>query len=288
MTELANFEAIHLILVLNSPLPEELEIAERWRLRFPNSVTVVSTERESVSASTNRGYQLARSEFLAYADVDDLKAPGCYSSQAKTLLDDPRVDFTYGDFLVVPAHGATEGRRVVTPDFDRVQFLRSSFVGSNHFFRRRLLEKCGLWDEQLRSGGDFDFQIRAARQGNFRKTEGLLGYYTCAPFSDSASSGRLQPTERTVIELRYGIFDKIDYRYERDAKKYRVRELQFGGAWHAVGDYFPDYERHLAEAEKLRTVGVRRYRRMRVSEAISKARRAPRTGRAPLTGGGSS
>ena len=243
ITALVGFERYLLIVVLNQPSRAELEIAEGYRAQYPDNICFVPVERESIGASTNRGFQLAETEYLTYADVDDRRAPDCYIRQLQTLQSQPDIDFTYGDFVTVPEPSTTDGELVLTMEFDQETFSRGSHVGPNHFFRRTLLDKCGYWDEQLKSGGDFDFQVRAALNGKFKKTVGPpLLYYTCFANSGSASSGRLQPIERTVIELRYGIYDKIDYDYLPRAVRYNVPYLLQSGQWVPVSQFVPDYE----------------------------------------------
>ena len=183
---------------------------------------------------------MADSPYVVYADVDDLRPPDAYVRQIKTLDNNLDVDFTYGDFLDVKKIGDTTGKRIVTADFDRSSFTRGSMVGPNHFFRRQLLEKVGFWDEQLRSGGDFEFQIRAAFNCQFKKTEGILVYKLDA--AQSASQGILQPLERTVIELRYGIYDKIDYNYLPAAVRYNIPYILYNGTWQPMRSFVPGYD----------------------------------------------
>jgi glycosyltransferase involved in cell wall biosynthesis len=260
ISALANFGQIEVILVVNDATPMEQQIADQFKQRFPENITLLYVPRESIGASTNRGYYLAKTEYIAYADVDDIRFPDCYERQLKTLESNPNVDFTYGDFFAVRHQGERRGKYISVPEFDRNEFARSSFTGSNQLFRRRLLERCGYWDEQLLSGGDFEFQIRAAANATFKKTGGgPLACYTRGLDGTSASSGQLQPIERTVIELRYGIYDKIDYRYYEEAMKYRIHEIKDGNQWIPVSRRFPGYEQFLKEREYLIPIGKRKH-----------------------------
>lgn len=262
MVELVNFSEVVLIVVLNQPTSTELSIARRYHERYPTSIRLIEVERESIGASLNRGFHLADTDFVAYADVDDWRVPDCYARQLETFLKHPEVDFTYGDFVIVPRQGATDGQLVTTREYNCIEFTRGSYVGPNHFFRRHLLEKCGFWDEQLRSGGDFDFQVRAALHGTMMKTPGVLLYYTSAPNSGSASSSSLQPIERTVIELRYGIYDKIDYDYLPEALRYSITKLQWAGEKHPVNQFVPDYDDFMRQRyQRLYLAGILKYLR---------------------------
>jgi glycosyltransferase involved in cell wall biosynthesis len=263
------FQQMEVILVLNDPTPAESEIAAGYSARFPGRFQIIKVPRESIGTSTNRGYRHASGRYLAYADVDDSREPDSYERQVATLEDQPECDFTYGDFVIVGAQGEKEGRRVSTPEFEPILFSRRSYVGPGHFFRRELLQRCGYWDEQLRSAGDFDFQVRAALNGTLKKTSGVLTYYTRYANSGSASSNVLQHIERTVVELRYGIYDKIDYQWLPYAMRYNIPHLKQSDQWLPVSDFVPDYERFIEErAGKWLTVGIRQDYTRRVKRSL--------------------
>jgi glycosyltransferase involved in cell wall biosynthesis len=251
MAELEGFAEFEIILILNDASEKENAAAENFKRQYPNNLRIVRVPRESIAASTNRGFSLAETEYITCADVDDIKTKSCYAKQLKTLDENPGVDFTYGDFIVVPAQGVTKGLRVRTVEFTRDVATRGSIVGPNHFFRKKLLDKSGSWDEQLKSGSDFDFQIRAAFNSQFKKTSGdPLLFYTRYPGSNSASSGVLQQIERTVIELRYGIYDKIDYSFLPKVLEYDVYHVYFGGQKKHISELVPNYSALLEDRYK--------------------------------------
>jgi hypothetical protein len=163
---------------------------------------------------------------------------------------------------------------ILAPEFARAEFLRSFHCGCFPMWRKSICDNVGLFDSQLRSGADFDLMIRIAASAEMQRAHGLLGYYLNAGMGLSTSGGRLQPTERTVVELRYGIYDKIDYRYLPQAREYRWGEIYFDGCWHPVSELFPDYEAFLHSREHLRRVGLRNYRRAQVRRLASSVRMA--------------
>lgn len=241
MLMLEGLEWIKIIVVINDPTEKEKEISCIYTAKHGETFEIVFTPRESIGASTNRGYKMADTEYVAYADVDDLRPPDAYKKQLQTLLDHPEADFTYGDFIAVEKFGDTSGALINTKEFDVKEFTRSSMVGPNHFFRRALLDKVGYWDEQLKSGGDFDFQIRAAYNCQFKKTKGILAYYLLGENTNSASKNMNNPIEQTVIGIRYGIYDKIDYRLLGHTNKYDISRIYIGNDRVAVEKFVPRY-----------------------------------------------
>jgi hypothetical protein len=104
------------------------------------------------------------------------------------------------------------------------------------------------FDEQLRSGSDYDFCIRLALTGKIGMTDENLGYYLDEGKGASTNGDGRQPLERTVIELRYGILDKIETSYLSKAlTNYDIRHIINDNKKTYIGDIVPDYESFLIE-----------------------------------------
>ena len=72
-------------------------------------------------------------------------------------------------------------------------------------FRKSLIEKCGVFDEQLVQGADYDLALRLAFNGKGLHLPVNLGYYLNEGLGQSTKPNSKQPIERTVIEMRYDI-----------------------------------------------------------------------------------
>jgi hypothetical protein len=281
---------LELVLVHNQPSPKELGLVRHYIRHHPGSVVHIVVDEtnarrfddrpgdwalETVAQSMNRALQHASGDYVALWNVDDIRTADSLERELALLDQNPSVALTYGDMIIARRHGETEGTYISTPDYSREEFMRSCH-GAFQMWRKTVHDVAGLFDEQLRSGADFDLWIRVAANYTMKKTPGLLGYYLNAGSGLSTRKGGLQPTERTVIQLRYGILDKLDYRYLKGARRYQVGELRFAGAWRPVANFVPSYNSHMASSESLRPVGLRRYRRQRLEETAVACWRRPR------------
>jgi hypothetical protein len=124
-------------------------------------------------------------------------------------------------------------------------------LGPFFMFRKRLCERAGCFDEQLRSGADFDLAVRLALNGKGATVATELGYYLDEGMGASTRPGSLQPLERTVIELRYGIYDKVRFDYVPRALRYNIPHLLQFGEWRPVARFVPGYEAMVEERERL-------------------------------------
>ena len=257
-------DELEVVLIMNEPSAEELAAVDRFdRARpgtvvyriFPEGWSTKDASRRGprsqalVSQSMNRAVAASHGIYIAHWDVDDVRTPGSIEAQMRTLDENPDALMTYGDMKIVRRYGDTEGELYVAPEFDRDLFMRACCGGTFRMWRKDALELVGPFDEQFRSGGDYDLYVRIAANGRMVKTpDVLLGYYLNAGSGLSTAGDGLQPTERTVVELRYGMLGKIDRRYLPGASRYRVGELRSDDRWIPVDDFVPDMEGLLARA----------------------------------------
>ena len=217
-------ESVELILVHNEPSETELEIVEKYKLLLkPEFQHIVVPVRETIYASWNRAIHNSDAEYLAIWNIDDYRPPDSLLRQARTLNDNFEVGLTYGDQIRIVKLRQRQGKVTIAPEFNKHDFLRGCVEGTFVMWRRNLIEKVGLFDEQFKSGGDFEYWVRLTTNGIImKKTPGIIGYFLDESEGASTDRSGLQPIERTVVELRYGIFDKIDFNYVRKAKKYKI------------------------------------------------------------------
>lgn len=234
-----------LLIVANEPSPAEGRAIDQFKKAWKDRVRLFIVPRESLYASWNRAIQVAKAGLLAIANVDDIRTQAGLEEQVLCLETTPEAIFSYGSFMAVRRFRSQTGRVIEPPAFDSVEFTRSMHAGPFMVWRRKVNGRTLYFDEQFRSGGDFDLAIRLACLGCGARVHGMLGYYFDGGRGLSTGS-RLQPIERTVIELRYGIFDKLDYDYLPDAIRYNISSLFWNGSWHAVAHCVPDYEQWIA------------------------------------------
>ena len=72
-------------------------------------------------------------------------------------------------------------------------------------FRKSLIKKSGLFDEQFTCGADYDLALRLVRNGEALFISDILGYYLNEGQGQSTKPNSKQPIERTVVELRYNV-----------------------------------------------------------------------------------
>ena len=216
-------EDIEFSIVHNEPTQKEKEIINKYKNRL--NIIYQEVSLESLYESWNRSIKQSSGEYLACWNVDDLREYDSIKRMVETLDKNPDVGFTYGDIIVVNEFGKKNGKYIKTLEFSKHLGTTGAIGGPFFMWRRKLIEKVGYFDEQFKSGGDFDYSVRLSIFSKGKKTKGVIGYFLNDGSGISTKGIELQIVERTVIELRYGIWYKMDISYINNAFDYSINSI---------------------------------------------------------------
>ena len=195
---------LEIVLDHNDPSDEEVKLIEEYNEQYDNILHIKVEGVDPIGTSMNRCIEYATGDYLCIWNVDDLRTPDSIEVMAKALDENPDVDFVYGNYVIVPKFGGTEGQYV--DETGREDELTTGMILGPYFmFRKSILEKSGIFDEQLVQGADYDLALRLAMNGKGLHLPINLGYYLNEGLGQSTKPNSKQPIERTVIELRYNI-----------------------------------------------------------------------------------
>ncbi|WP_051463184.1 glycosyltransferase family 2 protein [Deferrisoma camini] len=138
---------------------------------FREAVTVVRHDRNrGVAAARNTGAGLARGEFLAFVDADDLWTPQKLTRQIEAASEPDVVLLVHTDLGYIDETGAPHPRpwpMWTTADGDCfAELLRSNGVAASAaLVRRPAFERCGGFEEGLRGTEDYHLWLRLTLRG---------------------------------------------------------------------------------------------------------------------------
>ena len=195
---------LEIVLDHNDPSDEEVKLVEDYNEQYDNILHIKVEGVDPIGTSMNRCIEYATGDYLCIWNVDDLRTPDSIEVMAKALDENPDVDFVYGNYTIVPNFGGTQGQYV--DETGREDELTTGMILGPYFMvRKSILEKSGVFDEQLVQGADYDLALRLAFNGKGLHLPINLGYYLNEGLGQSTKPDSKQPVERTVIELRYDI-----------------------------------------------------------------------------------
>jgi glycosyltransferase involved in cell wall biosynthesis len=103
----------------------------------------------------NRGLLRARGQILAWLNCDEQYLPGTLTKVGAFFADNPEVDVLFGDALLVGESGdILSYRRAVLPGRLHTQVAHLNTLSCAMFFRRRLIERGFLLDENSKAVAD--------------------------------------------------------------------------------------------------------------------------------------
>jgi hypothetical protein len=250
-----------LVVIANDPQPREDALLDEFA-RAHRQVKLTRVPREHISASLNRALELSTAPLIAMGNVDDLRTSTSLEAQVEALEANQDALFCYGTFTVTykfPPE-ALDSNVVRVPEPGDEEFTRSMLLGPFYAWRRTEDPATKFFDQQLRVGADFDLAIRLALRGSGVKIADNLGFYYNGGTGLSTSGGR-QSIERTVLELRYGIYDKIDYSLVPRAAEYVIPAILLPDqTWLPMTEIVAGYEQFLEQRrDRWADRGLRRW-----------------------------
>lgn len=179
------------LVVVNDNSPDDTEAVVKSfddaRIRYVrNEVNL------KLPGTLNRGFALAKGDYLTWTSDDNTLAPAAIARMVETLQTGA-ADFVFADyyeFADVDANGQpTELRPVRLPDVP--DMAKGNLIGACFLFTRAVHEQIGDHDLDLYLNEDFDYWMRVARKFRIRHIPELLYYYrrdedtlTCTRFCE--------------------------------------------------------------------------------------------------------
>lgn len=247
LPEQTMFDQLQVVLDYNEPSDEELALVKQFNSKYPGKVKLLVTDPViPIGTSMNKCIENADGEYVCIWNVDDLRTHHSIEVMAKALDENPDADFVYGNYTIVGSFGSKDGSYLNTAVPNEREYTRGMVIGPFFMFRKSILKKTGLFDEQLVSGADFDLAVRIGIHGKGIHITDHIGYYLNEGAGASTRPDSKQPLERTVVELRYGIMDKFNRwgrPYEEKAREYDIDHIIVGGEKIPVSSIVPEYDK---------------------------------------------
>lgn len=242
-----NLNDCEFIFIHNQPEEDELHLINEFKSNHPeiNLNHIKLDFLESLYASWNRGVMNSSGEYIAIWNVDDIRTSDSLKSQAEALDKNMNAMICYGDMHAMEKYEISSENLFEHPHYDKKKydFLRSHYIGCFPMWRKEIHKGIGYFDEQFCLVGDYEFQIRAARSYKLIKANDILGYYLINDKNKLSSNSKLQNSERTAVELRYGVFDKINLLYIVTAiKNYQLNKCLYSNNYIKISNYFKNHK----------------------------------------------
>lgn len=157
----------------------------------------------------NRGFSLARGDYLTWTSDDNLYAPRAVEAMVGRLQQGD-CDLVYADYCLFSQDD--DAGRPLDAQVDRlpdtVQLEKGNHMGACFLYTRRLYEAVGDYDPELFLVEDYDFFIRASKQFRFAHIAEPLYYFRRD--DDTLYLSRFAEVKASDVLVRYrnGLLDE--------------------------------------------------------------------------------
>jgi len=196
------------------------DFAERYAFSF------VSGADKGQTDAINKGLARATGDILSYLCADDYLLPGALARVAEIFDAHPEVDVVYGDYAFLEGDSGWVRRKRVGP-FSEERLRRDNFISQPAtFWRRRVYERFGGFDESLRFCMDHEYWLRIAGSTSWFYLPEMLAVQRL--HGDSKTGSQLVEAweETALMAGRYGLGEA----FERKAGAMRL----YGAAYYAL------------------------------------------------------
>lgn len=135
-----------------------------------NRFKYIIQPNKGASAARNKAYSLSSGEYIKFMDADDLVNAGCIKTQLLKIIESPDciASAKWGRFYAGDLSDFKLAPEKIWKDLPGMDWLVNSLIdsGSNmtqpgiFLIPRNILEKAGLWNENLSLFDDFEFMAR--------------------------------------------------------------------------------------------------------------------------------
>lgn len=224
-------QPFELIVIANEPTAIELGEIDRLEATLERCL-VIQVPRETLYASWNRGIKTARGDAVCFWNVDDLRFGRAILSGLQDI--GAGADVVYFSFIALLPHRYYESIQIPKPQlvlseaYSQRRSEEGMICGPFFMVRTKFFQDAGLFDEQFKVCGDYDWCVRAGRQGgNFLRNSSIAGLYIKNGKTLSGRKGDItHKVENEVVYRRYQLVSKLQDLTADEAEALRNYRIQ--------------------------------------------------------------
>ena len=155
---------LQVVLVDNDSTDHSLAVLQQFKAdhEAPGFEVVVAqeTERHTAAAARQRGFELAKGEYVMFFDSDDLMTPDLAAAYAQVVEQRPDTDIVLARSVLQHSDGTQQSLPFATSDFTANQILHSLMSSQRYIVRRTFFSASEGWNVDVRQWDDWELGIR--------------------------------------------------------------------------------------------------------------------------------
>ncbi|MDO4962885.1 MAG: glycosyltransferase family 2 protein [bacterium] len=147
----------------NSTNKDTITTLKKFEKKYKNIKVVYRKTNGHISRASNSALRLAKGEFIAMIDNDDIISKYAFYEMVKVLNDDKTIDFIYTDEDKVDLNGVRKGVHFKA-DYSPDTLLSCNYFCHLTLLRTSILKKIGGWKPGYEGAQDHDLFLRFVEQ----------------------------------------------------------------------------------------------------------------------------
>jgi len=154
--------------------------------KYRRQLTYLTHANMGEARTVNKGWQMARGEYVGVVNSDDPILPELVRSAVEAFQEDPRLLVVYPDWKMIDQASKTV-KIVRAPDYHYLNMVRwqKCLVEPGAFIRRRAFSLEPGRDPAYRYVGDFEYWLRLGLHGPFARIPATLATHRVHPGAES-------------------------------------------------------------------------------------------------------
>lgn len=197
------------------------KILDEYAKKDPR-VIAVHQENKGLVATLHRAIEMARGEFIARMDGDDVSFPRRFEQQVAVLDANPDVILVAGGFEVIDEDSEFLYREVLPAhdrDLKRRMLLRNPLAHGSVTFRKAILKTVGNYTDEFGPTEDFELWSRMSLAGKFVALEQTIFRWRVNSTGITSNNNQLQ---RKIMKRHTGELWKNSFPEVLSAKQLRA------------------------------------------------------------------
>lgn len=238
--------------------------------KYRQRIKLIRQKNKGLCNARNRGIKKSEGEYLVFLDADDYISPNKIEIEVKVLEKYPKIGWVYETSLTFD-----ENKRIIRklPDavlepteqppqgniFHKLFIGRGNLMVVNGVMIRKNVTDVGMFDESLRSYGDWDFWLRVSAKYEVKYIDKPLAFVRSRPDSLQRNFIKFNSCKIQVINKICRLYPDLTHPYKYEINRVLAQTHNYLGVEYYKKDRLKESASEFLKAIKACPLGKRVY-----------------------------
>lgn len=198
------YRDFELVVIDDCSRDDSWRIVDRYARQDKRIVAIRNEKNLNLTATLNKGIEMAKGEYIARMDHDDISLPERLEKQVRFLDKYRDVGIVGGDIDIIDEEGRVFARREYNRTDSAIRekmFRYSPFCHPAVMIRRKALDEAGYYDYRFAPADDYELYFRLGMKFRFANLNIVVLRYRVVRHT-SMTTGGTRKMEKSTISVR--------------------------------------------------------------------------------------